>query len=228
MVVILFLILLLPPVAWAGDVFHGYNAYYRYIGLPYFDPAYLMKANVLDEYQHGLRVRWRGVVHGRNREVVVKSGRFFVDGKALADSAISSFAGEAVNAGDLGRNTEVVSAGNLVCFQDTASSASGSAVRHKAVYLVIVGARVKVFKLPSLFASCLGVLRKNNELKFLKAKYRFQSGSDIAVGVVFESYLLAHDLTYSKDGIQYYVKFIDPEDVYKFVDMSSGNDGLSN
>jgi hypothetical protein len=76
--------------------------------------------------------------------------------------------------------------------------------------------QVITYKLPSLFASCLGVrLDAFKRPLFDDANYIYSSGSDIPTGVRLEEYMIDKD-KFIPTGHAVSLDFVEPENVWKF------------
>jgi hypothetical protein len=108
---------------------------------------------------------------------------------------------------------------NYLCIEAVYPSASGTAARHKSVYLIetkkLNAKKLVLYKLPSLFGSCLGVrLTSNNLISFDKISYLYES-ADKPTGVIFEEQIIHHhEFTLSNKKVV--AKFLIPDNVYKF------------
>ena len=108
---------------------------------------------------------------------------------------------------------------NHICIEAIYPSASGSSVRHKSIYLIdtkkIAANKMTLYKLPSLFGSCLGVRFSNKDEIYLdKVSYLYDSG-DQPSGVVFEENKIKMGKFVSSNK-KVTAKFLDTENVYRF------------
>ena len=106
----------------------------------------------------------------------------------------------------------------VACVEDQSSSASGTAVRHMSVYLIEMqlNRQVVACKLPSLFASCLGVrLDALERPVFDNADYIYPLEADLAVGIRLNEYVINKD-KFVPTGHSVVLEFIEPENVWKF------------
>ena len=93
---------------------------------------------------------------------------------------------------------------------------SGSGVRHKAVYLIVMtDVRPKVFKLPSLFASCLGVRLVEGRPVFDKIAYEYVDDQEQPRGVNFTEYALRNG-SFVATGHRVKARFLDSDNFYRF------------
>ena len=209
-----------PALAVAGaEPFEGYEAYYATL------PDTLFKAeSAVTLEAHGspsgdtVRLSGRGGASGNGtHSIEVGNGNLIVDRQAARIKAARVFPGETVSTGDLGRGTVAYFATGWACVENTPSSASGTAVRHKAVYLLRTGGLDPLaWKLPSLFASCTSIRRTKDQIRFDKAAYRYNPGQDFPAGVLFKEYLISSKNDFAPTGNSRSVSFVEPENVYRF------------
>lgn len=209
--------LLFPAFACAGPVYDGYEAYYSTLPSPLFQEA---GRQLLRPYSvpknDGIRFAWEGRVNGEARRVALEGGTIRLGNQSFRISAAKAFPGETLHKSDLGTGTEAFFHQDYVCLENTPATASGTAVRHKSVFLLRVGVKPKAFKLPSLFASCLGIrLADGQQLTFDKVEYVYQSDKDYPSGVIFSEYSLRGD-EFVATGVATHATFVDPENVYRF------------
>lgn len=183
-------LLFLPTLALAAEVFDGYETYYS--SLP--NRLFLSSGVELEPFslegEQDIRYVWQGMAAGGRHKVELKEGKIILDGRTWLAKSIKAFPGEVVNAGDLGRGAVAYFAAGWACVENTPASASGTAVRHKSVYLLRLGAKSRGWKLPSLFASCQGVRFLNGQVQFDKLEYRYQGDKDEPVGVLLNEYAI--------------------------------------
>lgn len=208
--------LFIPTVAFAGPVFEGYDAYYSTLPAPLFkssEKVSLKPYSVRPE--NDVKLAWDGEVEGVRRKLILEKGTIRLDQRVFRMNAAKAFPGETLDAGDLGMGTEAYLAGAHVCLENTPGSASGSAVRHKSVYLIWTDSRPKLFKLPSLFASCRGIRLIDGRPTFDKVEYLYVDGQDQPSGVTFTEYALRSD-SFGATGHVVTAKFLELENVYRF------------
>lgn len=213
---LLAVLLFSPVIAQAATVFDGYEAYYATL------PNRLFKGQGVELQPYSLkgdaqvRFGWQGNVNGRQNKIDVRDGLLVINGRTLNRSRIKVFADEIASDSDLGLGTTAYFASGWTCVENTPSTASGSAVRHKAVYLIKqTGKTHKEWKLPSLFASCAAVRFQGNLVIFDKVTYRYSDGQDEPQGVEFTEYIIKDNkfvVTPSKRS----ATFVEPGNVYKF------------
>lgn len=210
------LALFIPTVAFAGPVFEGYDAYYSTLPAPLFrssEKVPLKPYSVRPE--DDVRFAWDGEVAGVRRKVILEKGTIRLDQWVFRMNAAKAFPGETLDTGDLGMGTDAYLAGAHVCLENTPGSASGSAIRHKSVYLIWTDPRPKLFKLPSLFASCRGIRLIDGRPTFDKVEYLYVDGQDQPSGVTFTEYALRGD-SFGATGHVVTAKFLELGDVYRF------------
>jgi hypothetical protein len=87
-----------------------------------------------------------------------------------------------------------------------------------SVHLIEMGLnhRVVTYKLPSLFASCLGVrLNALTRPLFDNADYIYPPEADLPVGVKLDEYVINKD-KFVPTGHSVSLEFVEPENVWKF------------
>ena len=180
--------------SWGQDVYEGYPAYYETIN------GVIFKSNSAIPFA-GFRkgaVNWNGH-HFPVREAIIFP-REIAQNDSLGDHAMSYETPE------------------FGCVEGSSSSASGTAIRYKSVYLIDLRSpkTAKLYKLPSLFGSCLAVRTDGNGRVLLDAAdYSYEAASDDPVGVAFRE----HELSgrgFSPTGRVVKARFVDPENVWKF------------
>lgn len=183
-------LLFLPTLALAAEVFDGYETYYSSL------PNHLFQSSGVElepfslEGEQDIRYIWQGMAAGSRHKVELKEGKVILDGRTWLAKSIKAFPGEVVNAGDLGRGAVAYFATGWACVENTPASVSGTAGRHKSVYLLRLGAKSRGWKLPSLFASCQGLRLVNGQVRFDKLEYHYQDDKDEPAGVVFNEYMI--------------------------------------
>lgn len=208
--------LFLPFLASAGDIYEDYDAYYDSL------PGRLFAAQGVDLKAYsiqggkGLRFGWSGTIQGRRHEVEIHNGVLIVDGRIAKSRSISSFPGETLSEDDLGIGSTAFFAPEWVCVENTPMSASGTAVRHKAVYLMHLSSKkLQTWKLPSLFAACGGIRKKGPNIVFDRVEYHYQPNKDDPVGVVFREYSIK-GRAFVSSGPDRFATFVEAGNVYKF------------
>ena len=129
-----------------------------------------------------------------------------------------AFPGEFTVNDDLGSDAKAYENFPFACVEGQSASSSGTAVRNTSVYLMQMrpNRQVITYKLPSLFASCLGVrLDAFKRPLFDDANYIYSSGSDIPTGVKLEEYMIDKD-KFAPTGHSVALDFVEPENVWKF------------
>jgi len=182
-----------PLLAWSQAVYDGYEAYYQ-------------TQNNL--FNTTTPLRFSG-----SRNTVVSW-----QGKRIDLERAKAFPGEFTVNDDLGPNAKAYEHFPFACVEGQSSSTSGTAVRHTSVYLMEMRANrtVAVYKLPSLFASCLGVrLDAFSRPLFNNASYIYTSGEDLPAGVWLEEYLIDKD-KFVSTGHSVTLDFVEAENVWKF------------
>lgn len=209
-------LLFLPALASAGTVFDGYEAYYATL------PGQLFHGKNIDLQPYslrgdkGVRFGWSGSVENHRHMIEIRNGMLAVDGHVLNPKSANTFPGEEVNAGDLGRGSTVYFAHAWVCVENIPQSSSGTAVRHKAVYLVqLANPKPQTWKLPGLFQACRGIREQASRTIFDKVEYRYQAEQDDPTGVLFKEYIIQGN-SFISSGRSRSVSFTESGNVYKF------------
>ncbi|WP_426177981.1 hypothetical protein [Massilia sp. TWR1-2-2] len=178
--------------AWCQPVFDGYEAYYRTRnGIFNSDASF--------------------PIAGGTRNIIV------LDGKRLALNRAHAFPKEHTSV-DLGHWAVAYRATSFACIEGQSASASGTAVRYQSVYLVDLRQtnREIVYKLPSLFGTCVGVrVNARMEPLFDRAEYIYEKGSDQPAGVTLLEFAIAKG-KFERTGHFVAVQFVEPGNVYKF------------
>jgi hypothetical protein len=186
-------VLLASQVAFAQTVYDDYDAYYQTRNGIFRDAAALRI--------NGTR---NAVVFWQNQRIKLKGAKPFPREFTVND--------------DLG--SKAISFENFpyACVEGRSSSASGTAVRHTSVYLLDAkdGGRVRVYKLPSLFAACSEVrLDGQGRPLFFGAEYVYAQGSQNAIGTTLREYVISRR-EFVPTGRSVTTRFVEPENVWKF------------
>ena len=139
-------------------------------------------------------------------------------GKRIYLTQAKAFPGEFTVNDDLGSEAKAYERLPFACIEGQSSSASGTAVRHMSVYLMAMqpNRQVAAYKLPSLFASCLGVrLDTLNRPLFDSADYIYPPGTDQPAGVRLDEYVIDKG-KFIPTGRSVTLDFVEPENVWKF------------
>ena len=208
--------LFIPTVACAGPVFEGYDAYYSTLPAPLFDSS---EKVLLEPYSmrpdSDIKLAWEGEIGGGRHKLVLDKGTIRLDRHVFKIKAARVFPAETPDASALGIGTGAFYSDDYVRLENTPASASGSAVRHKAVYLIKTSNRPAATKLPSLFASCLGIRLIDGRPVFDRIEYLYEGNQDQPSGVTFSEYVLRGD-SFAATGHAVTAKFVDSENVYRF------------
>lgn len=209
-------LLLLPALASAGTVFDGYEAYYAKL------PGQLFHGKGIHFQPYGVkgekavRLGWSGTAGGRQHVLEIRNGVLAIDGQVIKPAAVNTFPDEVVNEGDLGIGSIAYFTPEWACVENTPASASGTAVRHKAIYLVrLVHSKPQAWKLPSLFQTCRGIRKQENQIIFDKVEYQYQAEQDDPIGVLFKEYIIQGN-TFTSSGHSRTASFVESGNVYRF------------
>lgn len=210
------LLILSPALAYASPVFDGYDSYYATLH------GQLFQGKGIDLQPYGVpghesvRLSWSGAAGGSKHAINIRDGVLAVDGHTFKPKTIRTFPGEVISDGDLDSGSTAYFTHGWACVDNTPRSASGTAVRHKAVYLVKLNkSKPSAWKLPSLFAACAGVRLQSGQIRFDKAEYRYKDGQDEPIGVIFQEYTIQGN-SFSPTSAKKIATFTEPDNVYKF------------
>ena len=186
-------LVLVPALGQAATVFDGHEAYYETL------PNRLFR-----------------VAAGRQQRIDVRDGQLKINGRVLSPKLVRAFRDEVVSNSDLGLGTTVYFSTGWVCVENTPASASGTAVRHKVVYLIKQsGKQQQGWKLPSLFASCTAIRIQKSQVQFDKVTYRYLDGQDEPQGVMFKGYAIQGNKFVALGSLRSST-FVEAGNVYKF------------
>lgn len=209
-------LLMAPVLAQAATTFDGYEAYYASLPDTLFHGEGIQLQSYAMEGDDEMRYGWQGVVAGRRQALEVRDGVLTINGRVLKRSRIQPFPGEAVGETDLGMGAVAYFSPNWTCVENTPTSASGSAVRHRVLYLIRRAAKgYEAWKLPSLFAHCTSIRLKGKEVLVLEASYRYVDGKDEPTGVVFREFSLTKG-RFVPTEVTRSITFVEQGNVYKF------------
>jgi hypothetical protein len=204
--------------AMATDIFDGYETYYTSLNDGLFKAT---KQKTVVPYSkapnQNMKFSWHGPINGKSRSIDIDNGSILIDGVKLKLRAAKAFKGESTDKSDLGLGTEVYFSQDYTCLENVPASASGSAVRHTSVYVINTRLKPTLFvKLPSLFASCLGVRRDNQgSITFDQVSYQYEGNEDRPNGVIFTEYVYKK-LNFLQTGHRITATFVEQENVYRF------------
>lgn len=209
-------LLMAPALAHAATTFDGYEAFYASLPDTLFHGDGVELRPYAMEGDNEMRYGWQGVAAGRRQALEVRDGVLTIKGRVLKRRRIHPFPGEAVGETALGMGTMAYFSPGWTCVENTPSSASGSAVRHRVVYLIQRGVKgYEGWRLPSLFAHCTSVRMKNQRILVQEASYRYVEGKDEAAGVTFTEFALLKG-KFAPTGVRRSITFVEPGNVYKF------------
>lgn len=140
-----------------------------------------------------------------------------IGGKEYRLKHALAFPGENIYPEDPGRTATLYRSASHYCVEGIGAT-SGTGSRHMSVYL-ITRKDGRIYKLPSLFGSCLGVGRDHDgSISFLQAKIvNYRSAYD-ADGVTFDGHVLKHN-RFSPTPLQLEVRFVEPDNFYRFLQV---------
>ena len=211
-----FALLIAPVLAHAATICDGYEAFYASLPDTLFHGDGIQLRPYAMEGDDEMRYGWQGVAAGRRQALEIRDGVLTIHGRVLKRSRIQPFPGEAVGETDLGMGTVAYFAPGWTCVENTPMSASGSAVRHRVVYLIKPGMKAdEAWRLPSLFAHCTSIRVKNQRILVQEAAYRYVEGQDLATGVTLNEFALLKG-KFVPTGVSRSLTFVAPGNVYKF------------
>lgn len=172
---------------------------------------------------------WEGLVNGKeysfslidksiyNSENMGPEESFVLNGKKYYFKKAKLFPGEV---GELdARRASLFINNDYLCLEGVSFSASGTSQRHIDVYFLSLRTNVAAqhfYKLPSLFASCLGIRRdESGNIVFPKVSYRNYESVNTAAGVTFQDYTVKAE-RFIPIGSEIKADFVESENVYKF------------
>ncbi|RTL31962.1 MAG: hypothetical protein EKK47_06075 [Burkholderiales bacterium] len=209
-------LLMVPVLAQAATTFDGYEAFYASFPDALFHGDGIQLQPYAMEGDDEMRYGWQGVAAGRRQVLEVRDGVLTINGRVLKRNRIQPFPGEAVSDTDLGMGTVAYFSSGWTCVENTPTSASGSAVRHRVVYLIKRGAKgYEAWKLSSLFAHCTSIRVTGKEVLVQEATYRYVDGQENPVGVNFRVFSLNQGRFVPTD-MRRSITFVEPGNVYKF------------
>lgn len=201
----------------ACQTFEGYDAYYATFPNRMFsdrgqelDPSTDLRAD-------GRAVWQTHSPDGRHRVEVRPGGSVFtIDGRSIRPSSIRTFEQEVATPFDLGSGATAFFTPSLACIEGTPPSASGTATRHHSVFLVEYESKSpRVWKLPTLFATCSALRWRGSHATFDKITYRWSSANDEPEGLDLEEFEIANS-KFSPTGSKRTLSFVEPGNVYRF------------
>lgn len=139
-------------------------------------------------------------------------------GRKIDLTRAKAFPGEFTLNDDLGPDVKAYEHFPFACVEGQSSSASGTAVRHMSVYLMQMRSnrQIVVYKLPSLFGSCLSVrVDSIDRPLFDNADYIYSPGADVPSGVRLDEYVIDKN-RFIQTGHSVALEFVEAENVWKF------------
>lgn len=203
--------------AWGEELFNSYPEYYKSLPDSLFSEVDRQTLINYSSNSEILSFAWSGKVNGKPRYVEIAGGLIRLDNTRLKLSSVNAFQNESVNKNDFSTRTQVYFSSAYTCIDSDLSSATGTAVRHRAVYLLNTKLNpIFSIKLPSLFASCLEVHHdKQGNIAFYSAAYRYEKDEDSPRGITFTEYT-SDGRGFNQTGQQKLTTFVEPDNVYRF------------
>jgi len=210
------ILLALPSLLHAATVYDGYEAYYASM------PNLLFRSRGVElqpysvEGDESIRLGWSGAAAGKRLRLEIREGRLSLNGRTLRPRHTTVFPGEVMSETDLGMGATALVSGPWLCVENTPLSASGTAVRHRAVYLIRHDRKpYQAWKLPSLFATCAAVRRLDQAVYVDQATYRYPDGAEQPQGITFAEYRIQQG-RFVATGVARAIAFVEPGNVYRF------------
>lgn len=216
MKIIIYITMCLPFLSHAANLFDDYESYYLTLSNRLFNSASHDLEPFSMEGSEGVFYGWSGFDSGRQRSVELQDGQLTIDDEPFPTHVVKPFPREKIYNGDLGLGAKVYFTDSWVCVEGSPPSASGTAVRHQSVYLILMGNNPMAWKLPSLFASCIGVRMSGGSPAFDSIRFFYQKGKEQPLGVDFTEYKIKDGL-FLEAGNKRRAIFLDGGNVYKFM-----------
>ena len=191
----------------AGDVFYGYDAFYKTLPNRIFsEPSSpLPSRDTLGNMHDDETSDW--IIADKN--IVKINGQKFKLTKAIP------LLNEPITERDVGRNPELYTQERYYCILGHNPTSSGTAWRYNSVYLIDRKTK-KIFKFPGLFSSCLSLGKDENQhITFFEAKIVNYRAAYDADGVELQEYVLKGKKV-SKTSKIIRAKFINSDDFFQF------------
>lgn len=196
----------------ADAVFDGYEAWHLTLPARVFDLADQRPLSDGVAPSGRQRPHWRDGAH----RLEIDGADLWIDGRRVRASAAIRFQGE--GAGRFDADARLFVTADWLCLEQTAPTASGTAVRHRQVTLVAApfGARPLRYALPSLFASCLALQRDDaGRVLFPHVRYDWPGPSPQPLGIVLEGQRI-EGRRFVATGSVLRARFTEPGNVYRF------------
>lgn len=219
----------------AGEVFDGYASYYSILEGAIFkssDARALQPYSVVFDTSKGSKsfFGWEGEVNGKrysffliDRSIYESDDEgpkesFILNDRKFYFKKAKIFPGVIV--GEINSHAASLYINkSYLCLEGVGLGSSGTSQRHRDVYLLPLMAKDRkqhLYKLPSLFASCLGIRQdKSGNLIFPKVSYRNYESVNTADGVNFQDYTFKTG-QFVPVGPELKANFVEPDNVYKF------------
>ena len=218
-------------------IYDGYEAYYATFPNLIFNKAEKLEAEMVTweqdikpginpaESDAELRFSWTGLVAGKEHFISVGDDTILVDGHALLFRPVIKFPDDVEPSYQPLGKGPVLYTGNTsyICLEGNNSNGR-TGDRYTSVYLFDVEHLTPpvLYKLPSLFASCLNIrLDARKNFVFDKASYRYKLNSEQLEGLNLIEYFMK-DKRFISTGNKVVTKFIESENVFKFSIFWSG------
>ncbi len=206
-----------PTVCFASQTYTSFDSFFLEQSCRMFLPSSKLEAMHFSKCEScSVTTQWQTTSTATKTRIRLENGVISINNKMLKLRNATSFPGEITNEDDLGIDTELFHAGSNFCLHATPLSASGSAIRHKSVYLITSKPSAKLYKLPSLFSSCHNVGTQDSRPTFLHIQYRYETENDLPVGTTLTEYKILNS-KFTSTGRTIQSRFVDPENVYRFI-----------
>ena len=148
----------------------------------------------------------------------IRKGAITWKGRRLHLRHAKAFPGEITQNDSLGDYSVSYEASSFACVEGQSSAASGTSVRRQSVYLIDMHKpkAPKLYKLPSLFASCLGIrIDSQRRALFDAATYIYADGGADPMGVLLREHKISGG-GFLPTGRTVIARFVEPDNVWKF------------
>jgi hypothetical protein len=198
----------------AETIYDGYDSFYKI-----YSKTIFIEAAQDFEWKNNNLSFWKGNIDKKHYEVKISNGYIALNKYRLYLNKAIIFPNEQVDTSGLVGDKLYISK-SYACIEAVSPSASGTAARHKAIYLInfnqLKHKKQSLYLLPSLFGSCSGIrLLEDKKIAFDKVSYMNDSSNDLPIGITFNEYYLDKDKFVQSNQTKT-AYFPNPENVYRF------------
>ncbi|MDR2152013.1 MAG: hypothetical protein LBO72_04250 [Helicobacteraceae bacterium] len=208
-----------------ADRIYSYESYWQTFSNRVFSDKnkYAMieeEVGVVTEYSVGDYISyWNGVFQGKEYNISFYGDEkdiLLINDYKIKPNSFIRLEGDIDSLRGISAHT-IYFAKNYACVEGYFVNAQGKGVRHRLVYLIALDRPPNkvVYKLPSLFQSCLSIRHKNGAIYFDKVSYSYDEESDYPIGVIFEEHSINGD-KFKQTGAKTEAYFLDEGDAYRF------------